>query len=180
MIAKRLTLAIYCMALIGLAACDTYSEDRLLMDARYWQRANVREATYMEGPKAQQMLHRDISRCVTELRELDRLGSLHHALPGETTKYGEVPDPSMPEGAMDQWETPQRDGMLRAEMLPYHDFETCMQAKGWERLEYMPYEMADRARENYLDTIIGERYRSKHGERDVTSEEEGDWDNLNN
>lgn len=181
--AKQLFLMIVTgAALLGLAGCEDFvRKSELETNARFWQRSNVSEATYMEGPKTQQMLHRDISRCVTELKELERLGTLRTVIPAETMING-VPDPSTPEGAMAQWETPARDGSLRAEFLEYTDFESCMQAKGWERMEHVPFDMAERARENYSKTIIGERYRTKSGERPlpVSTTQDDDWSNLNN
>ena len=170
-------------ALLGLSACDaTYSERQALeTDARFWQRADVSEATYMEGPKVQQMLHRDIARCVTELKELERLGTLRTVIPAETMINGEVPDPQSPEGSMAQWETPKRDGALRTEFSDYSDFETCMHTKGWERVQHLPYDVAERARETYVKTIMHEQYRTKAGERERSaSEPEGDFDHLNN
>ena len=44
---------------------------------QFWQRVSVSEAVYQQGPKAQQMLNRDISRCVVELRELERRWCLY-------------------------------------------------------------------------------------------------------
>lgn len=164
---RSLSLVLTGALLLGLTACANDSVERKLReDAQFWQRANVTEATYMEGPKAQQMLNRDISRCVVEIRELERLGALRNVTPGDTVSYGEPPDPDTPAGALAQWETPEREGYLRAEHLDYHDFETCMAYKGWQRLEHVPYDVAHRARENYIETIIGERHRTKTGERD--------------
>lgn len=127
--------------------------------AYYWQRASISDAAYMEGPKAQQMLHRDIANCVTELRELERLGTIRTAIPAQL-KPGMVPDPRSPQGQLDQWETPEREGALRAELGDYHDFETCMIAKGWERIKNIPYDVAERAKENYTETILRRQYRS--------------------
>ena len=169
-------------ALLTLNACDTIYSERAALEtnARFWQRADVKEASYMEGPKVQQMLHRDISRCVVEMRELERLGTLRTITPAETMMGGEVRDPHSPEGALAQWETPKRDGALRAEFSEYSDFETCMQAKGWERVEHVPYDVAYRSREVYSKTILREQYRTKAGERDLpSSEKDGEWDHLN-
>ena len=183
MLTNRFFLTVFTgMALFGLTGCDTNATERMALEtnAHFWQRASVSEATYMEGPKAQQMLHRDIARCVNELKELEHLGTLRTVVPAETMINGEVPDPQSPEGSMAQWETPERDGYLRAEFLNYSDFETCMQSKGWDRLEHMPYDVAERARETYVETIMHEKYRTKSGERDQSSSEpEGDWDHLN-
>lgn len=169
-------------ALLSLTACADKAhnlEDRLAK-AHYWQRASSTSALYMRGPKAQQMLHRDISRCVTEIRELTRLGSIREAMPADTDHNGNVPDPETPEGKMAQWETPKRDGNLRTEYLEFHDFETCMIKKGWERVENVPYEVADTARETYVETILGEEYRTKTEQDSFKMEEEkSDFENLN-
>lgn len=150
-------------ALAGLSACGAQPKD--LYNAYYWQRSNVSEGAYMEGPKAQQMLNRDISRCVVEIRELERLDAIRYVTPAEIEENGELMDWDAPEQNMADWESPERDGYLRAEHLEYHDFETCMIAKGWERVEYLPYDVADEARGNYVETIDGQGYRSIKGER---------------
>jgi hypothetical protein len=170
MITKRFTLALMGVAFIGLSACSSAPVmETLKKDGQYWQRADASEATYQEGPKTQQMLHRDISRCVTELREEDRLTGMRYTLPADNKKDGTPPDPSTAEGDMAQWGTPERDGYLLAEMSDYHDFETCMMAKGWERMEHVPYNIADKSRRNYIETLTGKPYgtetaREVHGD----------------
>lgn len=166
------------LAAIALSACNMQPVD--LQKGYYWQRASVTEAAYMEGPKSQQMLNRDISRCVVEIRELERLGAIRVATPGDTARNGQAPDPGTPAGSLAQWDTPERDGYLRAEHLDYHDFETCMIAKGWERVEHVPYDVAERARETYVETIMDQEYRTRVGERKhPTVKSEGDFKNLN-
>lgn len=168
--------------LLVLSACESRPVDKMdLLEApHYWQRAEASSAIYQRGPKAQQMLHRDISRCVTELRELERLGAIRRATPGETAEDGTVPDPNTPEGSMAQWDTPERDGYLRAEHLEYHDFETCMMAKGWERIEHVPYDVAEESREDYIEAITGEQYQTRTRQREpVIAEEEGDFEGVN-
>ena len=164
---KILSLVFAGSLIVGLAACASESIDRqsLMDEAHFWERARVTETAYMEGPKVQQMLNRDIARCVTELRELERLGMIRHTTPADNYPDGSTPDPDTPEGALAQWDTPEHDGYLRAEHLPYHDFETCMQAKGWERLEYVPYDVANESRKNYIKTVLGEQYRTKYDMR---------------
>ena len=71
-----------------LAACASQPKD---VAGQFWQRVSVSDAIYQQGPKAQQMLNRDISRCVFELRELERLGSVKDAIP--TDLSGRVLDP---------------------------------------------------------------------------------------
>lgn len=146
-------------ALLAMTACGDPTRRSLIDNAAFWQRANVSEAAFMSGPKAQQMLHRDIARCTTELRELEQLGTIRNAMPMERGRS--YRDPQSPEGQLSKWETPPRDGYLLNEHGNYHDFETCMIEKGWERIEHVPYDTAHRSRRNYTETIIGQRYQSK-------------------
>jgi hypothetical protein len=152
---------------------------RFYLFPHFWQRASSTSALYMQGPKAQQILHRDIARCVTEIRELQRLGSLRETMPGEL-RDGQVPDPSTPQGSIDQWETPSRDGSLRSEFLDFHDFETCMDDKGWERVEHVPYSVAEQGREIYVETILEEQYQTKTKQDTFRLEApKDDFENLN-
>lgn len=145
-----------------LAACaNTPSEAELRERGQYWQRASTSSAIYLRGPKAQQMLNQDIARCVSDLKELEHLGAIREAFPASTRPDGSIPDPATPEGRMAQWDTPERKGPLYSEHLDYHDFEGCMASKGWERVEDLPYDVARKARGQYLDVITGRQYRSK-------------------
>lgn len=157
------------VAVLTLGACSTDPQTVDLSNAHYWQRAETSSAVWQRGPKAQQNLHRDISRCVAEIRELQRLGAIRAQIPA---------DPQNP-GPLGKWETPERDGYLYAEHSDYHDFETCMQHAGWERVEHLPYKTAEKARETYLETIGVEARRSRSGERSMVVEQKGDYDNLN-
>lgn len=134
-------------ALTMLTACAGPQIDK----GQYWQRVSMSEAIYAEGPKAQQMLNRDISHCVVELRELEGLGSIKDAIP--TDARGRVLDPD--ERELSDWDTPERDGYLLAEHGNYHDFEGCMRDKGWERTKNVPYEVAERARYTWFKTHVG-------------------------
>lgn len=120
------------------------------IEGQFWQRSSMSEAVYAQGPKAQQMLNRDISRCVFELRELERLGVTKDAIP--TDYHGRVLDPD--EMALLDNDSPERDGELLAEHGDYFDFESCMQEKGWERTEHVPFEVAARGRENYVKSNL--------------------------
>ena len=169
--------------LCSLSACGARQIDRvdLRTAPHFWQRVDATSAIWQRGPKAQQLLNRDISRCVTELRELERLNAIRYVTPGELAEDGTVPDPDTPSGSLAQWDTPERDGYLRAEHLPYHDFETCMYAKGWERIEHVPYDVAEEGRENYIEAIIGEQYQTKTRQREpLFVEPEGDFEGINN
>lgn len=176
---KFMSLVLTGAALLTLAACSsTPSESQLMNKADYWQRTSTSEAIHQRGPKAQQMLNRDIARCVTELREVERLGFLRTNIPGNTTSAG-VPDPTTPQGSLAQWETPERDGYLYAEHSDYHDFETCMMSKGWERIDHMPYDIGKQARRDYIDAINQQAHRQKTGEYVPVTPVEGPYDNLN-
>lgn len=140
----------------GLAACANtgHSQKDLHTEGQYWQRSSASSAIYMRGPKAQQMLNRDIATCVTDLKELRRLGSLKNIFPAGLDENGFPIDPDSPEGRMATFDTPERDGDLRTEVFDYSDFESCMDTKGWERVEYLPYARAKAARANYTATIL--------------------------
>ncbi len=128
-----------------LTACSTYDLD----DGQYWERSNSSDMAYVTGPKAQQMLNRDIARCVTELRELERLGQIKNPIPVDSG--GRVLDPD--ERKMAKHDVTDRDGYLLAEHQNYQDFESCMYAGGWRRTQYVPYDVADRAKKNHLQVL---------------------------
>lgn len=180
-----LTLVLASTLLLSLTACSSQPVDRVALrhDPHYWQRVETSSAVYQRGPKAQQMLNRDIARCVTELRELDRLGAIRYVTPGEINEYGIVPDPDTAAGSLSEWDSPERDGYLRAEHLEYHDFETCMMAKGWERIEHVPYDIAEESREDYIDAIIGEEYQTRTLQRKKDpffAKHPSDFEQMNN
>jgi hypothetical protein len=148
-----------------LAACQVPAK---LEDAQYWQRKNATSALYLRGPKAQQTLHQDIATCVTEIDELERLGPIREAIPADT-QNGQVPDPNSADGRLRKWDTPKRDGYLYAEHFNYTDFEGCMDYKGWERIEALPYERATIARDEYMETIHGYKHQSQYPEQQTKS-----------
>lgn len=145
---KTIILALSCVSFVGLTACQTTPK---IEEAKYWQRNSASSSLYMQGPKAQQLLHQDISRCVSEIKELEKLGEIRRAVPANYNSGNELETRTASQQELDQWDTPARDGLLYNEHLEYHDFETCMGAKGWERLEHLPYDEADMARKDYLD-----------------------------
>lgn len=153
------------LSLVALSGC--YGMNKEIEDnGRYWQRVDTTDSIYQRGPKAQQMLFQDQSRCVVEVNELARLGAVRSMVPFETfDANGNRMSPNTPEARLADYDSPDRDGTLRAEYLEYHDFETCMMAKGWERVKYVKYETKERARDDYLDAIGYERYRSTNNER---------------
>lgn len=119
-----------------------------LDEAQYWQRANVSDAAFQTGPKVQQMLDRDIARCVTEMRELQNVWALKN--PINTAKDGTVA-PARDAGTRQSEPDPKtHDGALLTEYRDYQDFEGCMIAKGWERVRSVNYPDAERGETNYV------------------------------
>jgi len=115
--------------------------------AAFWNRTNASSALYMRGPKAQHMLHKDIASCVSEVKELSRLGTIRNANPPAGIE--------MNVGLANKWQSPKGDGPLNTEFRDFHDFESCMNFKGWERTNYMRQDQINRARTNYNTTILG-------------------------
>lgn len=177
MMFSRYTLTLACTAALALTGCganDRSNAEIMEAQAHYWQRMDNTSATYLRGPKAQQFLNRDISRCVVEVRELERLGAIREATPADK------PVANTAEEQLAQWETPERQGQLRAEHLEFHDFESCMNHKGWERVKYVPFDISEDAKETYAKTVLGKKYDRRTGTFKVEKEgHEGDWDNLN-
>ncbi len=170
MVFKNIFLVGSCVSVVVLSACGT--TPRVLPDmedAKFWQRSSASSALYLQGPKAQQMLHQDISVCVREISELERLGEIRRAVPANYNSGNEIETRSASQKKLDRYDTPERDGYLYSEHLEYHDFETCMNAKGWERVDFLPYEEADKARMNYLDRIKSKMKRSGADRENVTT-----------
>lgn len=117
------------IALLGLtltlAACDTYR-----YGPQYWQRFSASEAVYQQGPKADQMLDRDIGRCVIELKELESLGLVKEPLMMD--RDGRVLDPD--EIKKEEKKLPKPHANISVTEYNFRDFPSCMKAKGWERV----------------------------------------------
>jgi hypothetical protein len=170
-------MAAFGVGVLLLAGCTPVIplEQKIMMNGQYWQRVDTTDMIYQRGPKAQQMLMRDIGRCTSELNELERQGLLRKAVPridpAEVNAYPDANDSDFPkqptpyQQALADWETPDRDGYLLNEPQEYEDFDGCMYAKGWDRTKYVPYETAYKARENYLDTLQMQQARTKSGDR---------------
>ncbi len=143
-------------------------DDKIAKSGQYWQRVHTSSAIYLQGPKAQQMLNRNIARCVTELRELERLGAVKDAIP----EYAKGMVLSEEEARLAGWDTPERDEELFAEHGDYIDFEGCMLANGWERIKYVPFDVHKQAVKNYKNAHTSTRpkksksYKSTHTDDD--------------
>lgn len=141
-----LTLTIAISGALSLAACGGNKKPVSEIGGQFWQRTSASDALYIQGPKAQQLLNRDISRCVIQIRELESMGELRNAIPTDanghvlTSEEIEVLD----------WDAPERDGKLFSEHTDFTDFEGCMRESGWERIEHVPYKVAKKGREEYL------------------------------
>lgn len=148
-------------SLSALTACDpgrpVIRDD--LEGAQYWQRVSISDAAYQQGPKAQEMLNRDIANCVAKLKEMERLGSIREAIPADSR--GRVMSPD--EQAYNRYNSPSHYGGLYMENADFHDFEGCMIAGGWERVKHVPYDVAHTARKNYLKAHKHYDYHSRYG-----------------
>ena len=158
-----------CTLAIAVSACSNFSMKQKLEDARYWQRQSVSSALYMRGPKAQQMLHIDIASCTNDVKELQNLGAIRKVMPTNYNHGNDLEARTAAKAELDEWDTPERDGYLYAEHLDYHDFETCMYSKGWERVNYLSHTDIDKAREDYLDNTGRGRHKSYEDRENVTS-----------
>ena len=180
---KLIILSGMALSTLTIGAC-TYSNPIKLENAKYWQRNSASSSLYLRGPKAQQMLHQDISHCTSDIKELQRLGEIRRAIPATYNTGNEQENRTASQEELDTWDTPERDGYLYGEHLEYHDFETCMTSKGWERAEYLPYDEAARARQKYKDQY-SKRKKGIGSDREyVTSVNEpalepGDYPNTN-
>lgn len=152
-------------AALSLAACNSPANSRKYYtdSAAYWQRASTAGVVHMDGPKAQQTLQRDIARCYTEVKELETLGTLRNALPPANTRYR---NPQSQEQQLSQWERDPSQKYALAEKGTFQNFNGCMVEKGWERVEYLPYDISKKDRGEYTDSIKTQRYRTRMGERE--------------
>ncbi|MCB1532637.1 MAG: hypothetical protein KDJ35_07195 [Alphaproteobacteria bacterium] len=175
-ITRPLILSSFAAALL-LGACSSVPRD--LDEGQYWARANVAESIWLQGPKAQQVLNRDIARCVSELKELERLGAVKNPIPADIN--GRVLDPDQYQ--LESWDTPERDENLYAEHSDYHDFEGCMLSKGWERVKFVGFKQSEESRKNYLKSHVDYEYNSRVGAKrdpwNPSSSEHGPYSELN-
>ena len=165
---KFVSLSLVAFSLLFLSACETQTKKRILeKDGHYWQRHDTVSAIYLRGPKAQQRLNKHISECVVGVKELERLGAIQKSIPGKKKSSGA-------ESKLSEFETPIRDGFNRREFLEYHDFESCMHAKGWERLEFVPYDVADESLRTFERVHADLNKPTSH-----LPQQRGDFNNLN-
>lgn len=145
---------------LALSACSGKPRPQL-DNAEFWQRSGMVDSIYVRGPKAQQMLNRDIAHCVAEGREMVRTGALRDSLSTDLNHAQRRHD----ERELYKWDTPERDRYMFTEHSNYHDFEGCMQAAGWERRKYVPFEKVDEYEKSYYDAHADFEYQSRKAEQ---------------
>lgn len=136
------------LAALTLGACAGTDRTSLEKESHFWERSESVSALYLRGPKAQHQLNHDIAACVSEVKELTRLGTIRDANPPAGIR--------MHQGLAKGWQSPTRDGPLHTEFRDFHDFESCMEFKGWKRTTYVRPEQVENAKTNYKTVILGE------------------------
>jgi len=182
----RLRSLVLSVSLAGLLAgcCSSGLTDpkevaqKIAANGMYWQRKDATSAIWMQGPKAQETLNRDISRCVREGLELERLGQIKSAFPAEKKDKEDANGDKDREDLM-AFDIPERDGALLVEHQQFDDFETCMISKGWERIMYVPYDVSVRGADTYLQNHIEQKSRTIHEKKDQKDEKKSPYDHLN-
>lgn len=113
----------------------------------YWQKTDSASALYLQGTKAQQTLEEDIATCVAEIEELVRLGATRAKLPEGVEDRNPYDIPMSDRNAY--WNVPKRFGAKYVDHAQYHDFDSCMRYKGWERVAFNNYETIELSRDTY-------------------------------
>ncbi len=135
-------------SLLALSACSSNGE------YHYWQRTDPNSALYLTGVKAQQSLEQDISYCVHSIIELTKLSDVRGNVPASFQSLGGYDQRQ----AMDEmsnlprWDIPEYIKDLRVDHTEYHDFDGCMEYKGWRRVRYVAPHDEFRSKEIYDDT----------------------------
>lgn len=130
MIARNFVLLAGLCASVALAACATETYPN---NGQHWQRVSTSDPLLQQGLKADQMLKRDIGRCVTELKELESLGVVEDAV--KTDLQGRVLDPD--ELKYKETLPDAKDPLIPTDRT-FRNFDSCMLAKGWERMMHPP------------------------------------------
>lgn len=132
--------------LLALSAC-AWTEP---VGQAYWQRVEDNSALWMTGPKAQQELDQNIASCVREVDELVEIGALRETMPPDT--HSEYHRALKASGDLDYYDTPTRYGDHLVSHTDFHDFESCMRVKGWERVRFVRYQTALKSKQTYQAT----------------------------
>ena len=132
--------------LLALSACSMQTP----VAQAYWQRVEDNSALWMTGPKAQQQLDQDLAGCVREVDELVELGALRETTPPDT--HSEYLRALRASGDLDYYDTPTRLGSHKISHTDFHDFESCMRVRGWERVRFVRYDAARQAHKTHKKT----------------------------
>jgi hypothetical protein len=132
--------------IVAIAACSPLPP----LGQAYWQRVEDNSALYMTGPKAQQTLDDDIATCVREVDELVELDALRETMPPDT--HSEYHEALKASGDLSYYDTPTRYGDKKVAHSDFHDYESCMRFKGWERVKYIRYQTLAKSNKTYSDT----------------------------
>ncbi|MBK67181.1 MAG: hypothetical protein CMP22_03515 [Rickettsiales bacterium] len=143
---------------LALGAC-TYTPNA--GGPKYWQRIDTHSALYLQGAKAQQTLEEDMSRCVTEIEELVRLGAVRKKLPEGQDSMSEY---KIDAGSSDvYWNVPMRYGYRYVDHSQYHDFDSCMRYRGWKRVAFNDFKTLQLSHDTY-DKLKKDRLdQTSHG-----------------
>jgi len=137
------------LAATGLMALSACAWQPVVGQA-YWQRVEDDSALWMTGPKAQQTLDENIATCVREVDELVQLDALRQTTPPDT--HSEYHRALKASGDLDYYDTPTRMGEHMVSHTDFHDFESCMRDKGWERVNYVRYQTEMKSKETFIST----------------------------
>jgi len=143
---KSFKMLVLAGGLLALSACSYQAP----VAQAYWQRVEDNSALWMTGPKAQQQLDQDMAGCVREVDELVELGALRETTPPDT--HSEYHRALKASGDLAYYDTPTRLGNHKVSHTDYHDFESCMRVRGWERVRFVRYDSARQAQKTYKET----------------------------
>lgn len=115
----------------------------------YWSRIEDNSALWMTGPKAQQTLDEHIASCVRQVDEMVELGALRETMPPDT--HSEYHRALKASGDLDYYDTPTRYGEHWVAHHDFHDFDSCMRYMGWERVNFVRYQVAKQAKDTDND-----------------------------
>jgi hypothetical protein len=137
----KMRFAVLAVSVLTLAACAN-------KEFHYWQKTDPSDALYLKGVKAQQMLEQDISVCVHSVIELTKLADVRTGTTAQM--YGK--DQKQITDEMERlpaWDVPEYIRDLRVDHTDFHDFDGCMNYKGWERVKYVGPQPERRANRVY-------------------------------
>lgn len=121
---------------------------------QYWQKLESGDALYLTGPKAQQVLEQDIAECVHEIIELAKLAGVRENLPNfrDPVRNTDQMDEEHNMKDLPGWDQPEYLNDLRVDHSDYHDFDGCMNSKGWYRVKYVHPDTERKTTETYKRT----------------------------